>query len=92
MYRADPRRRDNAIYPAPGRRGANERNRRGFASHTATQEQEYPPRPRSAVFDPRTAGENAVGKSTNESDLQVSVAKMSHSPGIVMNYGLFGIQ
>ena len=36
VYMADPRRRDNAIYPAPGRRGANERNRRGFASHTVT--------------------------------------------------------
>ena len=32
------------------------RNRRGFAAHTATQEQEYHPRPRSVSLDPPAAG------------------------------------
>ena len=59
--------RHEKIRQCPGRRGAHERNRRGFAAHTATQEQEHQPRPRSVSFDYKWPEQNmGAGKNAKK--------------------------
>ena len=88
------------IYPAPGRRGANERNRRGFAAHTATQEQAHHPRPRSVSFELKWSNGRSItwgrvrmprsdGPKWNKNWYRLRVIKALHNIRVIFVYSFY---